>query len=34
MNKPELKRERAYLHEIFLELEGINNLAKDMWTSR
>ena len=29
-NKPELNREREYLSEIFLELEGINDLVKDM----
>ena len=33
-NKVELNRERAYLDKIFLELEGISDLAKDMWTSR
>ena len=33
-NKPELNREREYLSEIFLELEGINDLVEDMWSSR
>ena len=33
-NKPELNRERVYLHEIFLELEGINDLAKNVCSSR
>ena len=33
-NKVELNRDRAYLSEIFLELEGINDLAKSMWSSR
>ena len=28
-NKPELNRDRAYLSKIFLELEGINDLAKE-----
>ena len=28
-NSYQLKTERAYLQEIFLELEGINDLAKD-----
>ena len=29
-NSSKLERERTYLHEIFLELEGISDLAKDM----
>ena len=29
MNSYQLKTERAYLSEIFLELEGINDLAKE-----
>ena len=29
-NSSQLNRERAYLSEIFLELEGINDLVKDM----
>ena len=29
MNKTKLIGERAYLSEIFLELEGINDLAKE-----
>ena len=33
-NSSQLNRERAYLSEIFLELEGINDLAKDMWNTR
>jgi hypothetical protein len=33
-NKPELKAKREYLPEIFLELEGISDLAKDMWNTR
>ena len=33
-NKVKLIGERTYLSEIFLELEGINDLAKDMWSSR
>ena len=33
-NKPELNRDRAYLSKIFLELEGISDLAKDMWNTR
>ena len=34
MNSYKLNRERAYLSEIFLELEGINDLAKNVWSSR
>ena len=33
-NSSQLNRERAYLSEIFLELEGINDLVEDMWSSR
>lgn len=33
-NSSQLNRERAYLSEIFLELEGINDLVKDMRSSR
>ena len=29
-NSSKLERERAYLSEIFLELEGINDLVKDV----
>ena len=29
-NSSQLNRERTYLSEIFLELEGINDLVKDM----
>ena len=29
-NSSQLNREGEYLHEIFLELEGINDLVKDM----
>jgi hypothetical protein len=30
-NSSELDRDRGYLSKIFLELEGISDLAKDMW---
>ena len=33
-NSSQLNRERAYLSEIFLELEGMSDLAKDMWNYR
>ena len=33
-NSSQLNRERAYLSKIFLELEGINDLVEDMWSSR
>jgi hypothetical protein len=33
-NSSQLNRERAYLSEIFLELEGINDLVKDMRSFR
>ena len=33
-NSSKLDRDRGYLSEIFLELEGINDLVKDMRSSR
>ena len=33
-NSSKLDRDRTYLSKIFLELEGLNDLAKDMWSSR
>ena len=33
-NKIKLNRNRTYLSKIFLELEGISDLAKDMWNTR
>ena len=33
-NSSQLNRDGAYLSKIFLELEGINDLVKDMWNYR
>lgn len=33
-NKVKLNRDRTYLSKIFLELEGLNDLVEDMWSSR
>ena len=33
-NSSQLERDRGYLSKIFLELEGMSDLAKDMWNYR